>query len=100
MKIIIEGEVKEIAALVNNFRAQQEEVVMCSAREYSGKALARLWEKQGFSRRTLSEKMGVDQSLIELWESGEEIPNAQRCIQMADILKIPLFDIYFSLITG
>jgi transcriptional regulator with XRE-family HTH domain len=55
-----------------------------------GRRLADARNAAGLSPRELAENLGVKQSTIEKWESGERSPRGQRVSKLAGILGVSL----------
>ncbi|MBR1810864.1 MAG: helix-turn-helix domain-containing protein [Clostridia bacterium] len=50
-------------------------------------------KKLGFSQESLAERLGVSRQTVAKWESGESIPDIQRCADMAEIFDVTLDDL-------
>ncbi len=55
-----------------------------------GRRLAEAREAAGLSRRELADHLGVKESTIAKWESGERSPRGQRVSKLAGILGVSL----------
>ena len=55
-----------------------------------GVRIANARNAKGLTARQLAQKMGVQVTSVERWESGEMDPRANRLDQMAGILGVPL----------
>lgn len=51
-----------------------------------GEKIRQLREQAGLTQKQLAEAVGVDQSAVARWESGENHPTAERIMQIADVL--------------
>jgi HTH-type transcriptional regulator, cell division transcriptional repressor len=55
-----------------------------------GERLKRAREAAGISRKLMSSRIGVTEGTIEKWESGGQIPRANRLQMLASLLNVPL----------
>lgn len=51
-----------------------------------GAKIRQLREQAGLTQKQFAEAVGVDQSAVARWESGENNPTAERIMQIADVL--------------
>lgn len=49
---------------------------------------------RGMTQRELAEKLGIEQSTISLYETGERIPNAAMAAKIASTLGVSFNDIF------
>ena len=55
-----------------------------------GERIANARQERGLSQLDLANQLGVKQSTIDHWESGETAPRANRLNQLAGVLNVPL----------
>lgn len=51
-------------------------------------------EKAGFTQEQLAKKMGLYQSTIAMWESGDRFPRADKLPELAKMLRCSIDDLY------
>ena len=56
-------------------------------------SLRRRRERLKMSQRMLADELGVDQSSVAKWESGERRPSAPMLIRLMDLLGLGLSDV-------
>lgn len=55
--------------------------------------LKRLREKAGLTQEQLGQKLGVGQSTVGMWETGERLPRADKLPELARILNCTIDDL-------
>jgi transcriptional regulator with XRE-family HTH domain len=55
--------------------------------------LKRLREKAGLTQEQLGQKLGVGQSTVGMWETGERLPRADKLPELAKILGCTIDDL-------
>lgn len=55
-----------------------------------GMNLKYLRNKFGFSQEELAEKIGVSRQSVAKWESGESLPDIQKCFELSQIYEVTL----------
>ena len=55
--------------------------------------LKELRTKKGLSQKKLADEIGVAQSSINYWESGQRVPNIEACTRMAEFFHVDLRDL-------
>ncbi len=58
------------------------------------KCLKELRQKCGYTQIILAEKMGVSQSSLAGWETGDSFPAAEKLPKLADILGCTIDQLY------
>ena len=59
-----------------------------------GEKIKILREKAGLSQKQLAARLGIDQSAVARWESGENIPATNRIIPLAEALGCSPGDLF------
>ena len=59
-----------------------------------GERIKHLREKAGLSQKRLAEILGIDQSAVARWETGENTPAANRIKPLADALGCTPGDLF------
>ena len=61
--------------------------------------LRRLILQSGYSCEELAEKLSVPVDVLGKWMIGTEIPGVEQCFQLAEHLRVSLYDVYLALIS-
>ena len=56
-------------------------------------SLRRRRERLGISQRDLADRLGVDQSSVAKWETGDRKPSGPLLIELMDLLGLGLSDV-------
>jgi transcriptional regulator with XRE-family HTH domain len=59
-----------------------------------GKNLKRLRIQKGFKQEALALKLGIDRTTLSRWERGEREPDLETQVKIADLLRIPLDELF------
>lgn len=52
--------------------------------------------RQGITQLQLSEKMGITQATVALWESGDNYPRADKLPEIARVLRCTVNDLFLE----
>lgn len=61
-----------------------------------GENIATLRRQAGLSQEALAEKLEVSRQTLAKWESGESVPDVQRCDKLAELFDTSIDDILHS----
>ena len=61
-----------------------------------GENITSLRRTAGLSQEALAEKLGVSRQTLAKWESGESVPDVQRCDALADLFDTTIEDLLHS----
>lgn len=56
--------------------------------------LLKIREYTGYSKETLAHLLGLDEKLIEQWESGEAEPTVSQVLLLSKLYGVPMDDIF------
>lgn len=56
--------------------------------------IQKLRERAKFTQKSLAEKLGVGQSTVAMWESGVQMPRADKLPELAKILGCSIDDLF------
>lgn len=67
-----------------------------------GENLLRLRKLAGFSQEDIAGRIGVSRQALAKWETGETIPDVEKCLKLAQIYNVSLDDLvnYTEATTG
>ena len=58
-----------------------------------GKFIASCRKEQGMTQAVLAEKLGISDRAISKWETGETVPDLDKCKKLAEIFEVSLDDL-------
>ena len=62
-----------------------------------GENLLHLRKLAGFSQEEIAGRVGVSRQALAKWETGETIPDVEKCLKLAQIYNVSLDDlVYYS----